>query len=163
MLASLQIPDAGALPEVAVTSCRDHREDGALEVEGPAKTQLLSHLSMSKTAAEAASGALGVAVQWLHVASVFVTVSATLDTSRLPPSLRMALPLLLEVAFKLPVRDETGSLTTADDVIEALQAETVGYSCGLSGHSRSLLLSFSVKVYVRIRAVEFLSNPCVDP
>jgi Zn-dependent M16 (insulinase) family peptidase len=93
-------------------------------------------------------------VQWTHVASVFVKVEAALDTTCLPPALRLCLPLLLESAFKLAVKETDGSVTPADSVIEQLQADTVGFSCsvGIGGGEFSPGSYGSNTVFFKIKA-----------
>ena len=65
------------------------------------------------------------------MASVFVKVEAALDTSALPAPLRLCLDLLLESAFKLAVREEDGSITPAEQVIEQLQSDTISFGTTL--------------------------------
>ena len=48
-------------------------------------------------------------VEWSHVESSFLTVGVAVDTAGLPPPLRLYLPLLLELAFKLPAYLEDGT------------------------------------------------------
>ena len=74
--------------------------------------------------------------------SSFVTVAIGLDTCAVPSCLRPYLPLLLEMAFKLPckleddddddaVDDDDEKLLGKDEFVEALQDETVSYGAAL--------------------------------
>ena len=127
LLASLPIPDASKVSSVACTTAiEEAAADGAVVVEGPAADELRAHLEATKPADGGLSSAAG--VQWTHVASVFVKVEAALDGSRLPTALRLCLPLLLESVFKLGVMGADGVLTPAEEVIEALQRDTVSFA-----------------------------------
>ena len=88
-------------------------------------------------------------VEWDHVDSAFVSVAVGLDTSGLDPSLRLFLPLLLEVFFKLPCAPDGaeggGGSLSKDEFVAGLQADTVRYSAGrglLSGEVTSLACVF---------------------
>uniref|UniRef100_A0A7S4B5T8 Peptidase M16C associated domain-containing protein n=1 Tax=Chrysotila carterae TaxID=13221 RepID=A0A7S4B5T8_CHRCT len=67
-------------------------------------------------------------VEWEHIDSVFVSVAVALDTSTLSPSERKYVPLLLELAFKLPCVLDDGSDLTKDEAVSQLQADTTRYS-----------------------------------
>ena len=90
----------------------------------------------------------GLWVEWSHVESAFVTAAVAFDTSAVPPSLRLYLPLLLELWWKLPATLEDGATLSKDDFVGQLEDQTVDYSANF-GQIRgrvSQLASASVKV-----------------
>jgi len=141
LLSSLPVPDASNLPEIRVDSLHDDCEDdkGILRGEADAAQSLVDHLKNSRQ-----NSALSIPITWLNVNTVFVKLTVFCDTTGMSPVLRHCLPLLCEVAFKLPVQTESVVLSSAD-VIEALQADTIGYGCNASNASAALGVEFYVQ------------------
>ena len=114
-----------------------HRDTAAaapLQITGPASQAILEHLTSSR--GHAALTLAPQMIQWTHIQSVFVQLSLALDTSALPVALRLFLPLLLGAFFQLPVKEQDGTITSADDAIEALQQDTVSFGC-CAGRARA--------------------------
>jgi Zn-dependent M16 (insulinase) family peptidase len=90
----------------------------------------------------------GLFVEWTHVESAFVTAAVAFDTSAVPASLRLYLPLLLEMWWKLPACLEDGTRLPKDAFVAALEDDTVNYSANFGQITGRLsqLASISVKV-----------------
>mmetsp|Transcript_3402 Transcript_3402/g.4919 ORF Transcript_3402/g.4919 Transcript_3402/m.4919 type:complete len:543 (+) Transcript_3402:1-1629(+) len=87
-------------------------------------------------------------VEWSHYESAFLYVSVGLSTKDLNTTQRLYLPLLLELAFKLPAKLDDGSTIVKDDFVSELNDDTVRYSagCGLSGSRIPQMISFAVQI-----------------
>ena len=86
--------------------------------------------------------------EWAHVDSQFVTAAVAVDTSELTAEQRLYLPLLDEMAFKLPCTCDDGTVLSKDALVTGLQADTVRFSCGPGGirAGSSQLFTFWVQV-----------------
>ncbi|KAJ1311433.1 hypothetical protein OPQ81_009922 [Rhizoctonia solani] len=75
-------------------------------------------------------------VQYDHVQSDFITVSAYLSTRSLPDRLRPYISLYLGSFFALPVTQPDGTKISHEDLVKKLDEVTVAYdaSCGISGY-----------------------------
>jgi len=73
-------------------------------------------------------------IQYDHILSEFVSMTATLDTGRLDSNLRKYLELYLEVIFEIPLIKD-GKLISYEEVVYMLEDQSVdhGNGCGLSG------------------------------
>jgi len=127
LLSSLPVPSASNLPEIKVEALHDDTSGGG-DLRGDASTSLRTHLTNSREGNEP-----NVPITWLNVNTVFVKLTAFCDTSKMTPYLRHCLPLYYELAFKLPTETMSSS-----EVIEALQADTIGSGCYGSGVSGAL-------------------------
>ena len=63
--------------------------------------------------------------EWQHISSNFVSVAVGMATTALPDPLRLYLPLLFELLWKLPCTDDNGATLSKDDFVSELQNETV--------------------------------------
>jgi len=87
-------------------------------------------------------------VDWNHIESAFLYVAIGLSSKGLCTNQRLYLPLLLELAFKLPATLDDGTTLSKDEFVSNLQNESVSYSArgGLPGSSVQQMVSFSVQV-----------------
>ncbi|RZC37564.1 C05D11.1-like, partial [Asbolus verrucosus] len=103
-----------------------------------------------------------------HIKSEFIYMYALLDSSSVPPELRIYLPLMLESLFESPIR-KNGKLIPYEDVIEELNNDTVSFSasvglgtksrlfkCGPYSHTVSIMLQVEVAKYEK--GVEWLRD-----
>lgn len=76
----------------------------------------------------------------------------------------MCLPLLLESTFKLGVVDDEGAITSAEEVIEALQRDTVSFygSVGRSGGSFSPGSFGANAVFFSVKAEATALNTAIE-
>ena len=79
----------------------------------------------------AGEAAAGIWIEWAHVDSAFVSVGLALDTSHVPSELRLYLPLLFELWWKLPAVLDDGTHLSKDKFVAALEDETVGYRANI--------------------------------
>jgi len=77
----------------------------------------------------------------------FVTLHTLLDTSSVPPSLKLFLPLFLEVLFESPVK-RNGAIIPHDVVIKELAEDTVSTAATLGVHCEEL--RFSCAAYAQM-------------
>ena len=78
--------------------------------------------SQRESASSADGSAASYWAEWNHIDSSFVSVGAAFDTSGLPTELRLYLPLLWEMLFKLPCTLDDGTKMSKDEFVAALQA-----------------------------------------
>ena len=108
--------------------------------------QVLSKLRQNARETKGGKGNL-FHVDWNHIESAFLTVGVGLSTKELTTKQRLYLPLLEELAFKLPAKLDDGSELSKDAFVSQLQDDTVSYSArtGLfSGIPQ--MISFRVQV-----------------
>eukprot|EP00735_Rhodelphis_limneticus_P001237 TRINITY_DN1181_c0_g1::TRINITY_DN1181_c0_g1_i1::g.17267::m.17267 TRINITY_DN1181_c0_g1::TRINITY_DN1181_c0_g1_i1::g.17267 ORF type:complete len:1164 (-),score=310.45,sp/P48053/YPD1_CAEEL/31.93/2e-112,sp/P48053/YPD1_CAEEL/26.11/5e-15,Peptidase_M16_C/PF05193.16/1.7e-15,Peptidase_M16_C/PF05193.16/29,Peptidase_M16_C/PF05193.16/3.4e+03,Peptidase_M16/PF00675.15/7.9e-09 TRINITY_DN1181_c0_g1_i1:232-3723(-) len=70
-------------------------------------------------------------LHFTHVASKFADVTAYMDIDVVPLPLRPYIELFLEAAFELDVEKDDGSIMPLEEVVRALEAETVSHSSSL--------------------------------
>lgn len=134
---------------VGATSLAIKRASG----EGvPAETQAELLEAMNASLAALPAGQLRAVgeywSEWAHVESAFVSVAVSIDTSHLTPAQRLFLPLIDELAYKLPMALDDGTHLSKDAVVTGLQSDTVRYTCGTGGirGGSSQLFSFMIQV-----------------
>ena len=84
------------------------------------------------------AGALPIWVQWDHVETAFVTVTAALDTQGMPSRLRPFCALVTAALLELPVRLPDGTLVEHHQVVSDLMADSVSTRASLGVHGGSL-------------------------
>ena len=153
VLTAVPIPDYGKVEAIPLLTLRGTPSTLATVEEGGVPRAVID--AVSRAIAPPSKGIVsddGVErslwVEWSHVNSAFLTVGVAVDTAGLPPTLRLYLPLLLELAFKLPAYLEDGSSLGKDAFVAALEDETVEYAAntGLLRGALAQLASLHVKV-----------------
>ncbi|KAG8691866.1 hypothetical protein FRC11_007225 [Ceratobasidium sp. 423] len=126
MLTSFPVPDVKSISWIPVQSARN---DPFVAKVGKAGSGLQGHLDKDPVE-------LPYFVQYDHVQSDFVTVSAYLSTASLPDHLRPYISLYLSSFFALPVTRPDGSKISHEDLVKQLDEVTVAYdaNCGISGY-----------------------------
>jgi hypothetical protein len=180
------IPDSANVPLIAVqTACNDKMATSAAAAAAPsplASTATSSStpivddssrtLSLSASHVQALNQ-LPFAIQFDHIPSAFVNLTAHLDTSTLSNEQRLYLPLLLDVWFETSLlrqssdqddRKHNSSSSSAssssasiqvipfEQVINELEAQTVTYSCSMGSiisHLASLTIEMELDQYER--------------
>ena len=87
-------------------------------------------------------------IDWNHIDSSFITVAVGLSTSELTTRQRLFLPLLHEIAFKLPATLDDGTELTKDQFVSQLENDTVSYTArnGLLGPSIQQMISYRIQM-----------------
>ena len=144
--------DAFAEPEVVACKAKANRAPGdqhlrvggagasAGELDGsvgalpPLSQAVVARLQADRLAA----GALPIWLQWDHVNTSFVTVTAALDTQGIPPRLRSLCTVVTASLLELPVRLPSGEVLGHGAVVAGLMADSVATRVSLGVHGGSL-------------------------
>lgn len=135
-VAKAQEENAKPIPEKMITDFPmfDASTIDWIPVEGQKSTAVQDHIN--------GDGELPYFVHFAHVASNFVTVRATLDTTKLPSDLLPFVKLYEASLFALPIGD-----LSFEDVVQRLTELTVSYDAGLGiGSDFPDILQISLKV-----------------
>lgn len=84
------------------------------------------------------AGTLPIWVQWDHVETAFVTITAALDTQGMPSRLRPFCALVTAALLELPVRLPDGTMVEHHQVVSDLMADSVSTRASLGVHGGSL-------------------------
>ncbi|KAF8761528.1 Insulinase (Peptidase family M16) [Rhizoctonia solani] len=125
MLTSFPVPDVKGISWIPVQSARND----PFSAKSAKKNELSEHLDKDPID-------LPYFVQYDHVQSDFVTISAYLSTTSLPERLRPYISLYLSSFFALPVTQLDGTKISHEDLVKKLDEVTVAYdaNCGISGY-----------------------------
>ncbi|QRW19305.1 AhpC/TSA domain-containing protein [Rhizoctonia solani] len=125
MLTSFPVPDVKGISWIPVQSARND----PFSAKSAKKNELNEHLDKDPID-------LPYFVQYDHVQSDFVTISAYLSTTSLPERLRPYISLYLSSFFALPVTQLDGTKISHEDLVKKLDEVTVAYdaNCGISGY-----------------------------
>ncbi len=160
-----EIPD-GVLERVPIPSLASVRGVPVLTVRGPmgalevaensgdgvsdaTRDAVLATLRGSAARADPAVGQYW--VDWNHIDSNFVAVAVAMDTCTLEAPLRMYLPLLLELMWKLPCALDDGTELSKDEFVAAVQVSwpafisqsSHGYHAGIDRSSQEDTVKYS--------------------
>ncbi|XP_971907.2 uncharacterized protein C05D11.1-like [Tribolium castaneum] len=93
-----------------------------------------------------------------HIKSEFIYLYALLDSTAVPPELRIYLPLMLESLFESPIR-KNGKLIPYEEVIEQLNNDTVSFSSSIGLGSKSLFkcgpYSHTISVMLQVEVAKY--------
>ena len=108
--------------------------DGSVGALPPLSQAVVARLQADRLAA----GALPIWLQWDHVNTSFVTVTAALDTQGIPPRLRSLCTVVTASLLELPVRLPSGEVLGHGAVVAGLMADSVATRVSLGVHGGSL-------------------------
>ncbi|KAI0036602.1 Metalloenzyme, LuxS/M16 peptidase-like protein [Vararia minispora EC-137] len=144
ILTAFPVPDVKSISWIPVQSKQEAgtgRKPAGVQPETP----LAEHV-------EADGEPLPFFVEYDHVKSDFVTVTALLSLAKLPNHLRPYINVYVGTFFSLPVNRHTGERLSHEDVVNKLDDETVSYdtSLGMSG-----LVPESFRVSLRVELSKY--------
>ncbi|EKM61160.1 uncharacterized protein PHACADRAFT_247588 [Phanerochaete carnosa HHB-10118-sp] len=93
-------------------------------------------------------------VQYDHVESDFVTISAYLSLADVPDELRPHVFIYLSAFFSLPVTRHTGEELSHEEVVDRLDNDTVSYEIGLGSNSK---FTETVSVAIKVQTSQYES------
>ncbi|KAH9982380.1 Metalloenzyme, LuxS/M16 peptidase-like protein [Lactifluus volemus] len=91
-------------------------------------------------------------VQYDHVKSKFVSVSAYLSLANLPSHLRPYIQPYLSSFFSLPVNRQSGEHLSHEEVVDQLDDQTVSYEVGLGISAR---FSETLRITIRVEVAKY--------
>ncbi|KAG9126853.1 hypothetical protein FRC07_001710 [Ceratobasidium sp. 392] len=131
MLTSFPVPDVSGISQIPVQSARNDPFAKSNTTSGSSAnvSDLQKHL-------DADPASLPYFVQYDHVQSDFVTISAWISTTALPPALRPYITLYLGSFFALPVTRADGTKLSHEDLVKQLDEVSVAYEAdyGVNGY-----------------------------
>ncbi|QRV76246.1 Zinc metalloprotease [Ceratobasidium sp. AG-Ba] len=130
MLTSFPVPDVSSISWIPVQSARnDPFSKSEVTSDSTGVPPLRKHLDADPVT-------LPYFVQYDHVHSDFVTISAWISTTALPPHLRPYIGLYLGSFFALPITQTDGTKLSHEEVVKKLDEVSVAYEadCGVNGY-----------------------------
>ncbi|KAI9272698.1 Metalloenzyme, LuxS/M16 peptidase-like protein [Phascolomyces articulosus] len=100
-------------------------------------------------------------IQFDHVQSRFVKISAHINTDDVPSHLLPYTRLLLKAIFSLPVERNNGEIISYEDVVKGLSEDTVEYDSGLgtsSGFRELLVFTFKTESSKYQNGIQWLQD-----
>ncbi|KAG8802435.1 hypothetical protein FRC17_006413, partial [Serendipita sp. 399] len=144
ILTGFPVPDVKSISWISVQSAQNFPHGKPAVIKD---TQLASRSSALEDHLRKESTALPMTTQFDHVTSDFTTVHVLMSLAELPDELRPYAVLYQMTLFNLPMIKKDGTRLTHEEVINALNKDTVAYDSGLGIDSKfSELLRMSIKV-----------------
>ncbi|KAG8786710.1 hypothetical protein FRC15_010850 [Serendipita sp. 397] len=144
VLTSFPVPDVKSISWISVQSAQNNPQVSSQVVKD---TQLALRSSGLEEHLRKDSTRLPMTVQFDHVTSDFTTIHALMSLAELPDELRPYAMLYQMTLFNLPMVKKDGTRLNHEEVINALNKDTVAYDSGLGIDSKfSELLRMSIKV-----------------
>ncbi|KAI9323607.1 Metalloenzyme, LuxS/M16 peptidase-like protein [Dichotomocladium elegans] len=100
-------------------------------------------------------------IQFDHVHSQFVKISAHISAASVPASLLPYTRLLLKTIFSLPVKGDDGEIIPYEDVVKLLSKDTVEYDAGLGttcGFRELLVFTIKTEASKYQKGIQWLKN-----
>ncbi|KAI7848898.1 Metalloenzyme, LuxS/M16 peptidase-like protein [Circinella umbellata] len=100
-------------------------------------------------------------IQFDHVQSRFVKISAHINTNSVPSDLLPYTRLLLKAIFSLPIETTNGEIISYEDVVKGLSEDTVEYESGLgttSGFRELLVFTFKTEESKYQKGIQWLQD-----
>ncbi|KAH8835156.1 Metalloenzyme, LuxS/M16 peptidase-like protein [Flagelloscypha sp. PMI_526] len=143
IITSFPVPDVKSISWIPVLTVQEPGEGRSATLAGtPTHGTLKRHISED-------GDSLSFFTQYDHVESDFVTVHALFSLASLPARLRPHLSVYLSTFFALPVHRSSGAKLTHEEVVNALDDETVSYEAGFGfGGNFEETIRISIKVEV---------------
>ncbi|KAF8337466.1 Metalloenzyme, LuxS/M16 peptidase-like protein [Cantharellus anzutake] len=136
VLTSFPVPDVSTISWIPVDSARN--ESGKVTSRGrppnAASTSVEDYLTKDPAS-------VPYFIQFDHVKSHFITVSAYLSTAKVPPQLKPYISAYLSSFFMLPIIRSDGTRVSHEEVVRQLEDDTVSYgiSLGYEGYFQELV------------------------
>ncbi|KAG8934411.1 hypothetical protein FRC02_010045 [Tulasnella sp. 418] len=156
LLTSFAVPDVKSIRWIDVQSTRNDptKNEPGNNAIIKTVTQLDKHIANDKTE-------IPFFIEFDHVQSLFVTVSAYLSTAEVPERLRPYLSVYLWSIYSLPMTRSDGTKLTHEEVVKQLDDSTVSYiaTLGVDGSfSENLRMSIEVEIGQYETAVAWLKD-----
>ncbi|KAF9822062.1 hypothetical protein IEO21_00056 [Rhodonia placenta] len=156
ILTSFPVPDVKSISWIPVQSVQEVGVgEGRKRIVHPTgNAELLKHI-------ESDGQTLPFFVQYDHVQSEFVTISAYFSLTNIPNRLRPHITTYLASFFSLPVKRGNGQKLTHEQVVNQLDNETVSYEIGLgigSAFSETIRVSLKVETEMYESAIAWLKD-----
>lgn len=138
VLTSFPVPDVNSISWISVQSAKSTPSSSAAQKSG--SSELEKHIQKDATP-------LTMQVQFDHVHSDFTSIHTLMSLAQLPDDLRPYAMLYQMCLFNSPINRPDGTRLTHEEVINALDKDTVAYDSGLGMDGVfSELLRVSIKV-----------------
>ncbi|KAG8934409.1 hypothetical protein FRC02_010043 [Tulasnella sp. 418] len=155
VLTSFPVPDVKSIRWIDVQSARNEPSgDKVGKNANVTSAELDKHIASDKTE-------VPFFVEFDHVQSSFVTISAYLSTAEIPERLRPYLSAYLSSFYSLPVTRSDGTKLTHEEVVNQLDDLTVSYDTGLGigdYFCENVRLSIKVEIEQYETAVAWLKD-----
>eukprot|EP01087_Luapelamoeba_hula_P007015 TRINITY_DN1709_c0_g1_i3.p1 TRINITY_DN1709_c0_g1~~TRINITY_DN1709_c0_g1_i3.p1 ORF type:complete len:882 (+),score=155.82 TRINITY_DN1709_c0_g1_i3:330-2975(+) len=122
-LEKIPIPNASKIPSIPVATYRNLPSSSD---NSPQLTALLKKSANVESEGDIVTPPFF--IQLDNVPSVFVELTAYIDTEAVPDRLRPYIELYNKILFEIPVRKDDGQVIGHEEVVKQLVADTVGYS-----------------------------------
>ncbi|KAG6845767.1 hypothetical protein H0H87_003821 [Tephrocybe sp. NHM501043] len=140
MLTSFPVPDVKSISWIPVQSLQEIGAGRKPQRPATAAQDLEKHITSD-------GSPLPFFVQYDHVESDFVSVSAIFSLEKIPKHLRPLVTVYLSSFFSLRVKRQSGENLSHEEVVNKLEDETVSYDVGL-GMSNAFTDTFRVSLKV---------------
>ncbi|KIP12417.1 hypothetical protein PHLGIDRAFT_61992 [Phlebiopsis gigantea 11061_1 CR5-6] len=147
ILKSFPVPSVKSISWIPVQSLQEVGSSRRKTLEQSGNADLVQHI-------EADGSELSFFVQYDHVESDFVTISAYLSLATLPDELRPYVYIYLSTFFSLPVKRGTGEELTHEEVVNQLDNDTVSYDVGFGAGGRFTEI---LKIAIRVETSQYES------